>query len=60
MTASETLAEFCTTLRFDSIPAATIHAAKRHALDTLGVALAAAAYGVAHPIVDAVRAWAGA
>ena len=60
MTASETLAEFCATLRFESLPAATIHAAKRHALDTLGVALAAAANGVAHPIVDAVRAWAGA
>jgi 2-methylcitrate dehydratase PrpD len=60
VTASETLAEFCTTLRFDALPAATILAAKRHALDTLGVALAAAAIGVAHPIVDAVRAWAGA
>lgn len=60
MTASETLASFCAELRFASIPAEVLHAAKRHTLDTLGVALAAAADGVAHPIVDAVRAWAGA
>ena len=60
MTASETLAAFSTELRFGAIPPETIHAAKRHFLDTLGVALAAAANGVAHPVVDAVRAWAGA
>ena len=60
MTASETLASFCSELRFDSIPADVVHAAKRQTLDTLGVSLAAAANGVAHPIVDAVRAWAGA
>ena len=60
MTASETLAAFCTELRFGSIPAETLHAAKRHILDTIGVALAASSNGVASPIVDAVRAWAGA
>ncbi|MGH2793881.1 MAG: MmgE/PrpD family protein, partial [Actinomycetota bacterium] len=60
MTASETLAAFCTELRFGSIPAETQHAAKRHILDTIGVALAASSNGVASPIVDAVRAWAGA
>ncbi len=60
MTAAETLASFCARLSFDAIPERAVHAAKRHVLDTLGVALAAASNGVAHPIVDAVRAWAGA
>lgn len=60
MTASETLAAFSSDLRFAALPADAVHAVKRHLLDTIGVALAASANGVAHPIVDAVRAWAGA
>jgi 2-methylcitrate dehydratase PrpD len=60
VTAAETLAGFCTELRFDDIPAEAVHAAKRHVLDALGVALAAAGSGVGSPIVESVHAWAGA
>ena len=60
MTASQTLAGFCTELDFGTIPREAAHAAKRHALDALGVALAAAGSGVASPVVESVLAWAGA
>ena len=59
MTASETLAAFCTDLRFESLPPDVVHAAKRHVLDALGVALAAADAGVGSPVVESVRAWGG-
>jgi len=60
VTAATTLAGFCTGLDFSSLPAEVVHAAKRHVLDTLGVALAAADVGAGSPVVEAVRAWAGA
>lgn len=60
MTAAETLAEFACDLGFPMLPDAVVHAAKRHLLDTIGVALAAAADGAASPVVEAVRAWGGA
>ena len=60
MTAAQTLAKFCMDLRFETIPPETLHASKRHVMDAVGVALAAAAEGVASPVVESVRAWAGA
>ena len=60
MTAAQTLAKFCRELRYEIIPSETTHAAKRHVLDAIGVALAAASEGVASPVVESVRAWAGA
>jgi 2-methylcitrate dehydratase PrpD len=60
VTASQTLAGFCTELTFGSLPGDVVHAAKRHVLDAIGVALAAADAGVASPVVDSVLAWAGA
>ena len=60
MTAAETLSSFCLDLRFDGLPPEIVHTAKRHVLDTLGVSLAASSNGVGYPIVEAVRAWAGA
>jgi 2-methylcitrate dehydratase PrpD len=60
MTASGTLAGFCADLRFGSLPADVVHAAKRHVLDAIGVALAAADAGAGAPVVESVRAWAGA
>ncbi|HVL33152.1 MAG TPA: MmgE/PrpD family protein [Actinomycetota bacterium] len=59
-TASHTLAEFVASVRYDDIPDAVAHAAKRHVLDTIGVALAAAGTGSAAPSVDMTRSWAGA
>ena len=60
MTASQTLAGFCTELDFAALPREVVNAAKRHVLDALGVALAAADAGVGSPVVESVRAWAGA
>lgn len=60
MTAAGSLAAFCTDLHFEALPAEAVHAVKRHVLDTLGVALAAAANGAGSPVVESVRAWAGA
>ena len=60
VTAAGTLAEFAAGLRFESIPPPVVHAAKRQVLDTIGVSLAASAIGAASPVVEAVRAWAGA
>lgn len=60
MTASETLAAFASGLRFEDVPPGAVRAAKRHMLDALGVALAAAASGAITPAVEALRSWAGA
>jgi 2-methylcitrate dehydratase PrpD len=60
VTVAETLGEFSVSLRFEALPAAVVRAAKRHVLDTLGVALGAAGAGAAAPVVEAVRAWGGA
>ena len=60
MTAAETLAGFCAGLRWVDVPGEAVHAAKRHLLDALGVALAAADAGTGAPVVESVRAWAGA
>ncbi len=42
-----------------SVPEPVRHAAKRHILDAIGVALAASGTGTAGAVVDAVRAWGG-
>ena len=60
MTASQTLAAFSTDLRYEALPSEVVRAVKRHVIDTLGVALAAADAGVGSPVVESVRAWAGA
>lgn len=60
MTAAQTLAGFCADLRWVDVPGETVHAAKRHVLDALGVALVAADSGAGAPVVESVRAWAGA
>jgi len=60
VTAAETLAAFCTDLRFDALPPEVVHAAKRHVLDSIGVMLLGAASGASSPVVESVRAWAGA
>ncbi len=60
MTAAETLAGFCADLRWVDVPGEAVHAAKRHILDAVGVALAAADAGTGAPVVESVRAWAGA
>ena len=59
-TASQTLAEFVAGMRFEDLPRDVIAAAKRHLLDAVGVAIAAADAGVDSPVVDMVRSWSGA
>jgi 2-methylcitrate dehydratase PrpD len=59
-TAAESLAEFVAGLRFEQLPDEVVSTAKRHLLDALGVALAAAGNGVGAPAVEMVRSWAGA
>jgi len=51
-TAAETLASFYSALRAGDLPAPTVHAVRRHMLDTLGAALA----GVRQPEAEAARA----
>lgn len=51
-TAAQTLAAFTANLRFDDLPATVVDAARRHVLDTLGVAIR----GRAHPnAINALR-----
>jgi 2-methylcitrate dehydratase PrpD len=59
-TASQTMAEFVTALRFDDLPVPVVDAAKRHLLDAVGVSLSAAATGAGAPIIEMTRSWAGA
>jgi 2-methylcitrate dehydratase PrpD len=59
-TASQALADFVSTLRFEDLPPAVVASAKRHLLDAAGVALCAAAQGADAPAVDMIRSWSGA
>ncbi|MCA1834250.1 MAG: MmgE/PrpD family protein [Actinomycetota bacterium] len=59
MTAAQGLANFAASLAGRSIPDAAQAAVKRHFLDAIGCALAAAGTGASAAAVDAVRAWAG-
>jgi 2-methylcitrate dehydratase PrpD len=59
-TASQALAEFIASLRYEDLPAEVVSAARRHILDAVGVSLAAAARGEASGLVDMTRSWAGA
>jgi len=58
-TASEELAHFAAALRPDDVPAPVIARVKRHLLDVLGVALAAAPQPFARPALDAATALGG-
>lgn len=53
------LANFAAALSSSAVPEPVRRAVKRHVLDSLGVALAAAGTGAAAAIVDAVKAWGG-
>jgi 2-methylcitrate dehydratase PrpD len=55
MTASALLAEFYAGLSADGLPAETLHAVRRHLLDTLGAALAGAAQPEPSAVLDAGR-----
>ncbi len=57
--ASEALAEFATAVRWAEIPQRVAHAANRHFLDVLGVALAASTMPFAPMVVRAARALGG-
>jgi len=59
-TASQTMAEFVTGLRFEDLPPDVVAAAQRHLLDAVGVSLAAAAVGAGAPVIEMTRSWAGA
>src|SRR5438309_47194 len=59
-TASQQMAEFVAGLRFDDLPPDVIAAARRHMLDSVGVALAASALGAGAPVIEMTRSWAGA
>lgn len=59
MTAARGLAGFVTSISPSVVPREARAATKRHLLDSVGVALAAAGTAAATPIVDAVRAWGG-
>lgn len=59
-TAAQRLAELVAGLRFGELPAEAVRAAKRHLIDALGVALAAADTGAGAQVVLTVRSWAGA
>jgi 2-methylcitrate dehydratase PrpD len=59
MTASEALAEFATALRPGEVPPAVIARVKRHLMDVLGVALAAAPLPFAQRALDAAQALGG-
>jgi 2-methylcitrate dehydratase PrpD len=59
-TTARTLAEFTASLRFQDLPEDVVVAVRRHALDAIGTALAASATRAVAPVVEAVRAWAGA
>jgi len=54
------MAEFVAGLRFDDLPPDVIAAARRHMLDSVGVALAASALGAGAPVIEMTRSWAGA
>ena len=45
VTASRALSDFASALRYEDLPAATVHAVKRMALDAVGCALAATTLG---------------
>lgn len=53
---AERIATFCGDLRYEQVPASVIAEAKRHLLDALGIALAAAASREARRLEGAVRA----
>ncbi|WP_163363620.1 MmgE/PrpD family protein, partial [Enterobacter cloacae] len=55
-----TLARFYTALRIDDLPEATVHAVRRHLLDTLGAALAGAAQPEPQAVLGAGAALYGA
>lgn len=59
-TASQTLAEFIVGLRYEDLPRDVAAAAKRHLLDTVGVAVAAAGAGAMSGAIEMVRSWSGA
>ncbi|HEX9712797.1 MAG TPA: MmgE/PrpD family protein [Actinomycetota bacterium] len=57
---SQTLAGSVAGLRYDDLPRDVVTAAKRHLLDAVGVAVAAADTGVCDPIIEMIRSWSGA
>jgi 2-methylcitrate dehydratase PrpD len=58
--ASQALAEFAGSIRFEDLPRAVVDAAKRHLLDATGVALAASSSPDVGPVVEMAHSWAGA
>lgn len=59
-TASQELADFIVSLRFEDLPGAVTSAAKRHLTDACGVALAAAARGAGSAAIEMTHSWGGA
>src|SRR5260370_1066060 len=60
MTIIEELAEFAADLSFDRLPTHVVAFVRRHLLDAIGCALASASASAATPVIELVRAGAGA
>ncbi|GAC1416136.1 MAG: MmgE/PrpD family protein [Actinomycetota bacterium] len=60
MTTIEDLAAFAADLSFDRIPESVLGVVRRHLLDAIGCALASAAASAGGPVIELVRAGAGA